>query len=172
MEELKDMRAAGNILENIARKIPGFGGYLDRERRRDADKLQREFLAKGCLEVKQRIQDIAEQLINNGKLDLMTKLDAVTNRLDRVTDRIRHASGGYAAFFELNKVDSAELDRVYEHDLSLINNLDAAHEALDALQTAVDCDDNPAPRINDLQKCVNQIDARLNERERILKGVS
>lgn len=172
MEELKDMRAGGNILEKITRKIPGFGGYLDRERRRDADKIQREFLAKGCLEIKQRIQDIAEQLIGQGKLDLMTKLDAVTNRLDRVTDRIRHASAGYAGFFEINQVNSAELDRIYEHDLSMINNLDAAHEALDALQTAVDCEDNPGPRINDLQKVVNQMDARLNERERILKGVN
>lgn len=172
MEELKDIRSGGNVLEKLMRKVPGFGGYLDRERRRDADKTQREFLAKGCYEIKQRIGDISEQLIAQGNLTLVTTLDSITNRLDRVTDRIRHGVTGYAAFFEINQVNSAELDRVYEHDMSMINNLDAAHEALDALQTAVDCQDNPGPRVNDLQKCVNQLDARLNERERILKGVS
>ncbi len=171
MGELQDMRAGGNIVEKIMRKIPGFGGYLDRERRRDADKLQREFLAKSTTEAKKRIQDIGEQLLGNGELSLMTKLDGITNRIDRVTERIRHASQGYAGFFEINQVNSAELDRIYEHDLSMHNEIDELNSALDALQTAVDCNDNAVTRFGDVQRHVNALDAKLNEREAILKGV-
>lgn len=171
MEELKDNRAGGNIVERLMRKIPGFGGYLDRERRRDADKLQREFLAKCTTEIKRQIQDLGEQLLASGNLGMMTKLDGITNRLDRVTERIRHAAQGYAGFFEINQVNSAELDRIYEHDLSLHNEIDHIHETMAALQTAVDCNDNVGPRVNDLQKLVNALDQKLNEREAILKGV-
>ena len=34
-----------NWLERLGEKIPGYGGYVSKERRRDADKLQREHLA-------------------------------------------------------------------------------------------------------------------------------
>lgn len=171
MEELKDNRGAANIVEGILRRVPGFGGYLDRERRRDADKLQREFLAKCTTEIKRRIQDIGAEMLNNGDMSMMTKLDGLTNRLDRVTERTRHASQGYAGFFEINQVNSEELDRIYEHDLSLHNEIEKMEETLNALQTAVDLSDNVAPRINDLQKHINSFDQRLNEREAILKGV-
>lgn len=171
MEELKDIRAGGNFLEKLMRMVPGFGGYLDRERRRDADKLQREFLAKSTTEIKRRIQDIGEQMLANGDMSQMAKLDGLTNRLDRVTERIRHAAQGYAGFFEINQVNSEELDRIYEHDLSMHVEIDNVNQALDALQTAVDCNDNPGARLGDVQRLVNALDAKLNEREAIVKGV-
>ncbi|MBI3925083.1 MAG: hypothetical protein HY319_06045 [Armatimonadetes bacterium] len=172
MEELKDVRSGGNMLEKLMRKIPGFGGYLDRERRRDADKLQREFLARETIEIKKRLQDIQEELLANGNLSLMTKLDRLGNRLDRVSERIRTGASGYAAFFEINQVNSQELDRIYEHDLAMLTDLEDAKAACASLQTAVECEDNPGARVNDLQKLINQLDEKLNERERILKGVS
>ena len=42
MERARDRR---NILEQLGAKIPGFRGYLEREMRREVDKLQRDWLA-------------------------------------------------------------------------------------------------------------------------------
>ena len=42
MERARDRR---NILEKLGAKIPGFHGYLEREMRREVDKLQRDWLA-------------------------------------------------------------------------------------------------------------------------------
>ena len=42
---LDKARAGQNALEQIANAIPGFQGYREKELRRDADRLQREYLA-------------------------------------------------------------------------------------------------------------------------------
>ncbi len=42
MERARERR---NILEELGSKIPGFSGYLERELRRDVDKIQRDWLA-------------------------------------------------------------------------------------------------------------------------------
>ena len=44
-EELERARERRNILERLGAKIPGFSGYLEREMRREVDKLQRDWLA-------------------------------------------------------------------------------------------------------------------------------
>ena len=66
MEDVK--QASPGALETLMRKIPGYGGYLDREQRRDADRLHREFLAKGTSSLKAKIQDIQEEMLRNGDM--------------------------------------------------------------------------------------------------------
>lgn len=161
---------AGAKLEELMRKIPGFGGYLDRERRRDADRLQREFMAKGLSELKRKVQDAQEQLLEAGQMKLMTKLDDVNNIVDRVAGRMKNASYGYTGLFEQNEVNEEELNRIYEFDLSLVNELQHADEALLALSNNLEGDTVRA-RITDLEKAIRAIDSKLDERERLLKGV-
>jgi hypothetical protein len=52
------MQNEQNLLEKIASKIPGFGGYLKEEQRRTADKLLRDTLALRYEEQWQRISGI------------------------------------------------------------------------------------------------------------------
>ena len=160
------------IIEALARKIPGFAGYLDRERRRDADKLQRDTLAKGTVALKARIQDIQEELLNAGDMKASTRLGEVNNRLDRVTERLRHANYGYAGFFSQDQVNLEELTAVYEFDLALFNQLEAAEAALEALRRAAGSKDNVGSAASDLERTIKEFDAKLDERERLLKGVS
>lgn len=169
MDNITDKGPAAQ-LEELARKIPGFGGYLDRERRRDADRLQREFMAKSLSELKRKVQDSQEQLLEAGQMKLMTKLDDLNNIIDRVAGRMRNASYGYSGFFDLHQVNEDELNRIYEFDLSLVNELSHAEEALQGLAANLE-GDNVKARISDLEKAVRAIDSKLDERERLLKGV-
>ena len=162
--------SATGTLENLMRKIPGFGGYLDRERRRDADKLQREFMAKGLSELKRKVQDSQEELLNAGNMKMMTKLDDINNVIDRVAGRLRHASYGFAGLFEQNQINEEELNRIYEFDLSLVNQLTHAEEAVLALGATLESESLNV-RVADLAKSIREIDSKLDERERLLKGV-
>ena len=171
MEDMK--KAETGVLETLMRKIPGFSGYLDRERRRDADKLHREFLAKGTTALKAKIQDVQEELMNKGDMKTMARLDDLNNRLDKVTGRLRHANYGYTGFFVQNEVNEQELNRIYEFDLSLVNNLQYAEEALTAVAGNVaGGQEGLADRIRDLENTVKELDAKLDEREKLLKGVA
>jgi len=160
------------MIEALARKIPGFAGYLDRERRRDADKLQRDTVAKGTVALKARIQDLQEELLNAGDMKAMTRLGEINNRIDRVTERLRHANYGYTGFFDQHQVNLEELTAVYEFDLALFNHLEAAEAALQALQKAADSRDNVGSAASDLERTVKELDAKLDERERLLRGVN
>lgn len=158
------------MLEQLGRRIPGFSGYLDRERRRDADRLQREFMARSLSDLKRKVQDAQEALLEAGQMKLMAKLDDVGNVMDRVVNRLRHANQGYAGFFDVNQVNEEELARIYEFDLSLVNNLSHAEEAVTALNANVDKED-VKNRVSDLEKSIRELDSKLDERERLLKGV-
>lgn len=154
-------------LERLMRHIPGFSGYLDRERRRDADKLQRDFMAKQLAGVKRKIQNAQEEVLSAGNLSLVERFDKVSNRLDRVVERLGHASYGYAGFFEVPEVNEAELQSVYEHDLSLLNEINL----LDGTAASLAGNPDPGAQLGSLLNSVQELDSKLDDRERLLKGV-
>ena len=167
---LDKARAAQNALERLGNAIPGFKGYRERELRRDADRQQREHLAARLEANKKALSEVADKATRGGALDAVNDVEAARKRLDRVAARLRYAERGYSGFFDLVKVDEAALARVYELDLSLLDAVDAVRGATDAARAAAPADVRPA-----LQAAIaslDALDARLNDREAILRGVS
>ena len=171
MEPILDKARAGqNALERLANAIPGFKGYRERELRRDADRQQREHLA-GRLEANKRVLDeLADRATRGGSLDAINDVEAARKRLDRVAARLRYAERGYSGFFDAVKVDEAVLDRLYQFDLSLLENVDAVRAATDAARGAAPAGIGPA--VQAATAAVDALAARLTEREAILRGVS
>ncbi len=78
-------RARGglNWAEKVLHALPGFQGYCERELRRDADRLQREFIAQKL----QKVKDVMAEAINvagrQQKMDLLSGYDELTRLLER-----------------------------------------------------------------------------------------
>jgi hypothetical protein len=106
------------VLETILRHIPGFRGYLEKEYRRDSDALQRQWLADRLQQAKRALDTVGVQLVDAGRLPLLTRYDRLRAQLDLVIARIRGAWQGYSAVFDLAKVNTTLLDQIYEHDLA------------------------------------------------------
>ena len=157
MEPILDKALAGqNALEQLANRIPGFKGYREKELRRDADRLQREYLSARLEESKKALNDQAAAASRSGDLASINDVETARKRLDKVVNRIRYADRGYAGFFDTIKVDEAALARVYEFDLGLLHDVDAVREAM-SVQRMIDR--------------IDALDARLAEREQILSGI-
>lgn len=176
MEEVKDVRmdqreGAGAVLDALMSKIPGFSGYMEREHRQEADKRHREFLAKRLTGKKSAIQDVGETLMSGGGLSHLTALDSLTNKLDRIVERTRHASAGFSSFMDRNVVDTSRLDRIYEHDLSLLEGVDGLDALIDAMDTAAESNDNVPQAIKKVKKALDALDGQLDTRDKILKGL-
>ena len=109
-----------DLIGKIRNFIGGFVGYVDRENRRDADKILRETTAQRYEEVWSRISELQRQLISEGKLELVDDLEASAIKLRAFIDRTKGAAYGYTGFFDAVRVHSEELERIYEYDIALL----------------------------------------------------
>jgi hypothetical protein len=161
---LNKARTGQNSLEQLANSIPGFSGYREKELRRDADRIQREFLA-SCLEsCKKALDAAATSATRRGVLDAINDIETARKRLDKVTARIRYADRGYAGFFDAIKVKEDVLERVYQVDLDLLGGVDAVKSAADTAAS------DPGG-IAAMNSALGALDTRLDGREAILSGI-
>jgi len=124
-----------NWIERLSSKIPGYSGYVDKERRRDTDKLQREHVADSIRALKTPLTDVMRDLSSGGRLFEVRPIDHLIKKLDQLENRIRFASYGYAGFFDVAKVDQARLDYIYQTDMGLVEQVDHLGAAINQLKT-------------------------------------
>jgi len=94
-----------NLIEKIVAYIPGFKGYVDRNARRDADKLLRETVATRFEQQWSRLSGIQRDLVGQGSIEIVDDVEAAVVKLRTLADRVRTASYGYAGFFDAIKVN-------------------------------------------------------------------
>jgi len=156
-----------NFVESILRYIPGFRGYLEKEYRRDADALQRQWLTDRLTRAKRAIEHFARPLADAGKIDLLPEVDRIRGRVDTLIARIDGAMRGYSGFFDLVRVKEDLLDRVYQHDLQLMQDVDALGDAIEQLPSAED----PAANLAALHTSLDDLNEKWDQRNDILAGL-
>jgi hypothetical protein len=122
-------RDARTWVERIGARVPGFAGYLERELRREVDQALRAALAARLDGARGRLGEYLRRLPLSATAEI-GRLSALDAGLDAAANRLRHAGSGYAGLFDAVKVREAELERLYRHDLAMV-------EAVDALGAAV-----------------------------------
>ena len=156
-----------NLVESVLRYIPGFRGYLEKEYRRDADALQREWLADRLKRAKRAIDHFARPLADAGKIDLLPQVDRIRGRLDTFIARIQGAMRGYSGFFDLVRVKEDLLDQVYQHDLNLMQDVDALGDAIEQLAASED----PAGSLAALHASLDDLNEKWDQRADLLAGL-
>jgi hypothetical protein len=133
-----------DIFKKIASKLPGFGGYIERQSRRDADKLLREAVADRFEEQIQRVSSLQRDLVRQGELGLVGDLEAAALKLRTFADRVRRATRGYSGLFDAVKINEAELAQLYRYDAAMLDLADGVARAVDNVETSVGSDGMPA----------------------------
>lgn len=143
-DPLSKVTEGKDLIGKIQNFVSGFVGYLDRERRRDADKILRDTIVQRYEEQWSRISDIQRQLINEGQLDLIDDIEAAALKLRGFIDRVKGAAYGYAGFFDVVKVKKEELEGLYQFDLALLEGAEGISSAVDNLTASIGTDGLPA----------------------------
>jgi uncharacterized protein YaaN involved in tellurite resistance len=155
---------ARNFLEKMFRVVPGYGGYAEKEARRNTDKVLRMHLAGQMDEVKtsfdRLISDMTKQ---KGHLELMSEASSITKLLEKVIDRLKFADYGYAGFFDSPKVLEPQLDALYQFDQDLSQAILDIKAKVAALRPEPE---ELAALLEDLRK----FDDRLNARHEAIIG--
>jgi hypothetical protein len=166
-EELERARERRNVLERLGAKIPGFSGYLEREMRREVDKLQRDWLADQVDRARFAMNGKIRDWSRTGRLENLDRASSIEKFLDRLANRIRHADYGSSGFFDAVKIGQTELDRIYEFDLALADTME--YLALQVEQLPETADENMLGR---LLEAVEGADTKFDERSTVFEGVT
>ena len=157
-----------DIFKKIASKIPGFGGYVERQNRRVADKLMRETIANRFEELWQRVSTLQTDFITQGEILYVDDLEKGAIKLRTFIDKVRHASYGYSGFFDATKVNEEELASVYQYDEALLELVDEVGRAIDNVEASMGTDGLPAAIRNLVAKGQDCLTA-FNRRDEVMK---
>ena len=133
----KRIESMQGTLEDLVRKIPGFKGYLEKEDRREADKLLREQMARVFEGLETRLNQVEKKLVDGGGLAYMEKVQSVNTKFRTFIDRIDSAPRGYAGMFDAIKIKEAELERLYAFDNGLLDYESQFSEAIEQLSASI-----------------------------------
>ena len=176
MSDLKDQIASNvvgemDVFKKIASKIPGFQGYIERQTRRDADKLVRDMLFNRFRELEGSVSALQRECISSGDIGNVGKIEATAIKLRTFADRIRTARRGYAGLFDAVKVQADDLTRLYEYDAAMLNLVDQMKSAIDNAQTSMGSDGMPAA-IRNMESVARQCVETFDRREEIITGAA
>ena len=144
VDPLGKITAGDDLLGKIRKTLSGFIGYLDRENRREADKLLRATIASRYEQQWNRISAIQRQMIEAGNLEQVDQLEAAAIKLRAFIDRVKVASYGYAWFFDAVRVNETELQKIYSYDLQLLEDVNSISSAVDNVEASMGSDGLPA----------------------------
>ncbi len=169
MTDFQDrIEARRRVLERLTGLIPGYNRYQQLEKRRDADKINRDLIYANLKSQQDAVDKIALKLTDAGKLDVLDDIDRTARKLRTVADRVRLADYGVSGFFDAAKVEEEELDRVYEFDLSLGEQVKAIATKVTELH---EDEESFIERLLELDLLIDGLDQRFGKRERVILGV-
>lgn len=122
-----------NFLERLTDKIPGFAGFQNRELRRDVDKLLREHLSAELTRIKGTVRAKTRDYTDAGQIGVLNGFDRLDRKLDGLSQSIRFADYGATGFFDAVKIGEPELDRLYQFDASVVEDIAQIEGALAAV---------------------------------------
>jgi hypothetical protein len=156
-----------DFFKKILSFIPGFKGYVERQARRDSDKLLRDTIFNRFRELEGRVSALQRDFINQGELAYVDDLEAAAIKLRTFADRVRTAPRGYSSLFEAVKINEDELAKLYEFDANLLVSSEEVGRAIDNVQASVGTDGLPAA-IRNLETVSQQCVESYNRREEVI----
>lgn len=165
-EDLLDRVEAGlGGLENLARKIPGYGGYKEKELRREADRLLRLQVADKLDEQRGRLSELQNQLISQAQIEFLDDLERAAMKLQLLIDRIKTASYGYAGLFDAVKVKEEQLNALYDFDNRMLGFVGEIASDVDQVSSAIAAREGTGEAIANLVSTADEANLAFGHRE-------
>jgi len=151
-----------SFLHKIAGIVPGYHGYVDRERRRDADKLLRMQLARQFSAQRDRLNRVQQTHLRQNRMGEIAEIDRLGGVLQRFIDRLSTATYGYTGLFDPVKIEAQDLDQLYAFDMALASGVDQVSSTIDTIE---DTDSKEAATsVTHLATILDDLNERLNQR--------
>jgi hypothetical protein len=171
---LSKVQGQMNLPERIAAFVPGFRGYKEKEIRRESDKLIRNHLYLKLTIEKTDLREIEQKLADRRYFDVLTDMDRLVAKMDRVVEKVNHASYGYSGFFDAVKVREDSLDHMIAFDNQLLDGINALTTEIDGLKTDLSggVTANLKTRVQAVTDKLDSLESTFDQRNEVIMGVS
>lgn len=162
-----------SALGDLASKVPGFQGYIERSRRREADQLLRQTIAARLDEVRIQLSAVQQELSRDivKAIEYAETIGRADTKLVGLIGKIRDAPQGYAGFFDAVKVREEDLARIYDFDERMLVQVDEIAADVDALEKATREDGDIDVQVKELDDTLRQANSVFNERQEVISDV-
>ena len=123
--------------KKVASFIPGFNGYIERQNRRDADKLLRDTVARRFREHWKRASQLQSDMVSSGMIAFVDDMEKAAIQLRTFIDKITTAPRGYSGLFDAVKINEKELEAIYQFDAAFFDLGDQVGRALDNVEASL-----------------------------------
>ena len=178
MSEKKDVYAEAKkqmrLGERIVAAIPGFRGYKEKELRRESDKLIRNHLHRKLSESKHYLKSVFQKLSDRRYFDVITDMDRLMAKVDRITEKVNHASYGYSGFFDIVKVKEENLDRMIDFDNKLVDAADGLAADVDVFKVEIAKGEtkNAKEKVQNITDKIEAFEETFDRRTEVILGVT
>jgi len=178
LSEKKDIYGKGKrqmrLSERILAAIPGFRGYKEKELRRESDRLIRNHLYQRLSKAKSDLKDVFQRLSDRRLFEVLTDVDRLVAKFDRVAEKVNHASYGYAGFFNIVKIEEENLDQMINFDNQLVDGVDKIVTEVDTFKSEVLKQEvkKARDRVQHLTETLEAFEETFDKREEVILGVS
>jgi hypothetical protein len=162
------------LSERVAAALPGFRGYKEKELRRESDKLVRNNLNLKLTKDKDDVRVISQKISDKRYMDVLVDMDRLTAKMDRITEKVNHASYGYSGFFDIVKIKEENLDRMITFDNQLLDEVNALTAAIGDLKTQLLSNNfaNLKDKIQTVSDKFELLEDTFDNREQVIQGVT
>jgi hypothetical protein len=136
-EFFEKVKSQQDPFKRLASQIPGFGGYVERQTRRDADKLLRETVARRFDEQLKRISQVQVDMVSSGLIQYVDDIERAALQLRTFIDKISTAPRGYSGLFDAVKINEKELEAIYQYDAAFFDLAEQIARAVDHVEASL-----------------------------------
>ena len=160
------------LSERIVAAIPGFRGYKEKELRRESDKLIRNHLYLKLSNAKNNLKTISQKMADRRYFDVLTDMDRLLAKMDRVAEKVNHASYGYTGFYDIVKVKEDSLDKMIDFDNQLVDGINSLAAGIDAFKTELAGGEtkNMKDRLQSITGLLDGFEDTFDKRDEVIKG--
>ena len=156
-----------DAFKNLASKIPGFGGDVERQNRPAADKLLRETVARRFEELYSRASALQAELVSSGMLSYVDDMEKAVIKIRTFIDKISKASYGASGLFDAVKINEAELAKLYAFDNAFFDLADQTGRALDNVEASLADEEALPAAIRNLTTLARQAVTTFEQRDEV-----
>lgn len=160
-------------MERLMLVLPGFRGYKLKEQRREADRIVRTYIYDSMERSRDDLTTCLQALSDNKLTELIEPTNRLIAKVDRVAEKINHASYGYTGFFDSVRIEEPDLDRMLGYDTQLMDLVRKVSEMTTSIRsnlTQGKFDDARNAQLQ-LDGSIGSLELAFDQRKSIIDGV-